>query len=317
MTIPALLLMNEFLLTRAVRDVRDVSAALFLVHTVADYVTQSKRLVPEALTFLHHLLEAGFAPRRQSAASSSSQSLSSAHVSALPRTFPSPLHLWDVHSPKKVWAAVTRSAATRKSDWFALDLRWVLAADASVEALQESHVPWALYGCTLSAVERFATLYSTHINFPELFSPLAEILHRNALPKDSPSKLRVARERVLELLNKRITATERTRLPLVQLVRSKPLKMYNPVYNERFNPSKDMDPDKDRAALKQLTRKLKREKKAAMRELKRDTHFIATQQRAQAAQRQQLRDLKRKRLRKELERERKDTNVFRSKKLKS
>lgn len=48
----------------------------------------------------------------------------------------------------------------------------------------------------------------------------------------------------------------------------------NPRFQVDYKLKKDIDPDETRVKLKQLTREKKREQKAAMRELHRDSDFI-------------------------------------------
>ena len=50
--------------------------------------------------------------------------------------------------------------------------------------------------------------------------------------------------------------------------------MKAPRFQLDYTFKKDKEPDQDRAKLKQLSRQLKREQKAAMRELRRDSDFI-------------------------------------------
>jgi nucleolar protein 14 len=56
-----------------------------------------------------------------------------------------------------------------------------------------------------------------------------------------------------------------------------PIKPLNPVYDDDFQPDKDTDPDRDRAALKRLKRQTKKEHKGAVRELRKDGAFLAAE----------------------------------------
>ena len=51
---------------------------------------------------------------------------------------------------------------------------------------------------------------------------------------------------------------------------------------------KDKDSDRDRAKLKQLNRQVKREQKAAMRELRRDSNFLEQEQYKEVQEQKQL-----------------------------
>lgn len=72
------------------------------------------------------------------------------------------------------------------------------------------------------------------------------------------------------------------RLPLQKLLRKPaPLKMFNPKYEEKFDPTASYDPDKERVEMQKLKRKLKKEQKGAMRELKKDAAFIQAEKEKQ------------------------------------
>lgn len=55
-----------------------------------------------------------------------------------------------------------------------------------------------------------------------------------------------------------------------------PIKTSIPKFEESFNPDKHYDPDRERAEASKLRAEYKRERKGALRELRKDSHFIAT-----------------------------------------
>jgi len=52
------------------------------------------------------------------------------------------------------------------------------------------------------------------------------------------------------------------------------IKLLNPRFEEEFAAGKDFDPDRERAAAKYLRRQLQKEKRGAMRELRKDAVFL-------------------------------------------
>ena len=73
-----------------------------------------------------------------------------------------------------------------------------------------------------------------------------------------------------------------SRLPLrIQHSAAVPLRQFNPAFEDDFQPRKNMDPDRERAELASLKRLHKREKKGAVRELRKDALFIARQRQAE------------------------------------
>lgn len=65
---------------------------------------------------------------------------------------------------------------------------------------------------------------------------------------------------------KPLTRRSATRAPEVKLL--------NPRFEEEFAAGKDFDPDRERAAARQLRRQLQKERRGAMRELRKDAAFL-------------------------------------------
>ena len=57
-------------------------------------------------------------------------------------------------------------------------------------------------------------------------------------------------------------------------MRAPEVKLLNPRFEEEFAAGKDFDPDRERAAAKQLRRQLQKERRGAMRELRKDAAFL-------------------------------------------
>jgi nucleolar protein 14 len=96
-----------------------------------------------------------------------------------------------------------------------------------------------------------------------------------------------------------------TREALVPTIRE-----YQPAYIEGYNPSKGVDPDKERAQIKKLTQKMKREKRGAMRELRRDGAFLARQRDEAFERDEQERKAKVQRVMSILQVEQRDSNIM-------
>ena len=54
-----------------------------------------------------------------------------------------------------------------------------------------------------------------------------------------------------------------------------PIKSSIPKFEESFDPNRHYDPDKERSEAKKLQKEYKRERKGALRELRKDANFIA------------------------------------------
>lgn len=77
-------------------------------------------------------------------------------------------------------------------------------------------------------------------------------------------------------LSTHLTHARHTRLPLyLHNHRPLPIRTSVPRFEDTFNPSKRYDPDRERAELGQLRAEYRRERKGALRELRKDAAFVA------------------------------------------
>jgi len=112
---------------------------------------------------------------------------------------------------------------------------------------------------------------------PELMLPIfraMQVLRPQQSP-ELPLPVKVRHVELLEKLHRRINEVRSSRKHLMwRPIIKKALPSLAPRYSVDFIPKKDLDPDESKVELKQLNRQLKREKKAAMRELRRDADFL-------------------------------------------
>ncbi|CAG8519627.1 9906_t:CDS:10 [Cetraspora pellucida] len=103
--------------------------------------------------------------------------------------------------------------------------------------------------------------------FAELFSPASKII--DAYPLDKFSSAIKTLERLQRF-------SKKSRKPLeLQHHRPIPLPTYTPKFQENFSIDKHYDPDKERANLNKLKAQYKKERKGAIRELRKDSIYIA------------------------------------------
>jgi len=95
-------------------------------------------------------------------------------------------------------------------------------------------------------------------------------------PKQLAKPLRPLLAACLAELRAAIPAALHARLPLLlQRAPVAPIKLYNPVFDDDFQPERSLDPDRQRAERQKLIRKTKKETKGAIRELRKDGAFLA------------------------------------------
>ncbi len=109
-----------------------------------------------------------------------------------------------------------------------------------------------------------SSLWSASPSFTEIFTPLLSPL-QSAQHSSTLQSLRAHLS----------TAHSRRRPQTLHFHRALPIKTSIPKFEESFDPNKHYDPDKERADAIRLQKEYKREKKGALRELRKDASFIA------------------------------------------
>ena len=127
--------------------------------------------------------------------------------------------------------------------------------------------------------------------FPQSFLiQNSTLIHQQSLLRSTQSHLSIA-----------ISSSLTSRKPLA-LHNHRPLaiKMSFPQFEDDFNPSKHYDPDRDRAEMNKLKKEHKREKKGALRELRKDAKFMAREQLKEKKERDQAYERKMRRVEAEI-----------------
>lgn len=112
-----------------------------------------------------------------------------------------------------------------------------------------------------------------------------------------------------------LRAAIRTRKPLsMQKALAVPLKQFNPIFDDDFQPDQSMDPDRARAEKQKLQRKVKQEKKGAIRELRKDGQFLAAERQKEKEKRDDYLESREKRARTLLETQEADVKAMKKQK---
>ncbi|KAL4888706.1 nucleolar protein 14 [Aspergillus ambiguus] len=124
-------------------------------------------------------------------------------------------------------------------------------------------------------------LWADKSAFTEIFEPARKVLLH--LSKSTQGKVSTAvKDKIqstLDKIDQHLLKARQARRPLL-LHNHRPLaiKTAIPKFEESFNPDKHYDPNRERAEANRLKTELKRERKGAMRELRKDANFIAREQ---------------------------------------
>ncbi|SCV72718.1 BQ2448_4255 [Microbotryum intermedium] len=259
---PAMLLISQYLAQARIRSLRDIAAGLFLCTLANQYEALSKRLVPEALIFLQTslvvLLPTGFT------------------VKNVPGTFPlldfGQEHVKSLRLGSKASAKVVSEGMGSPMLHFFKALTEIEDDDAQAKV--------DLVLVAVGLLTSFAEMYVVGIDaFIELFEPVQQIVSK-ALTKSLPKSLQVSQDPLYRLLQtslKRMLNLSRTSRHPLTLQHHKPIPIatYIPKFDEGFNPNRRFDPDTERNEANKLRSLVNKEKKGAIRELRKDNRFLA------------------------------------------
>lgn len=132
-----------------------------------------------------------------------------------------------------------------------------------------------------------ANLWASKSSSPEVLSPLIQVISHVAsiTTKLSSQTINLAQTTLTALQSQRTTSIDARRPLLLHKHRPLAIKSFIPQFIDNYNPDRHYDPDRERAELAKLKAEHKKERKGAMRELRKDASFMA---------REQLRDKKEK-----------------------
>lgn len=242
---PTILFMGQILTQCPTKTRRDVATGLYICSLFFEFISYSKRLVPEALNYLCGILSLSIGNDPKSKAP--------IPISPPFKIFASPvLKLEESSSGANPQALKMDEMATEHdfTDEFRMNAVWVCC-----ELLKE-----------------FATIYQSVPSFLEIFKPIQVWLGKMELTHYPP----VVKETV-DALNALLTAPH----PLQSLVRErrKPqsVRFYEPKFEETFTGQKH-GRGKQVGEKQRLLHKYKQEMKGAMREIRKDNQFLARQQ---------------------------------------
>ncbi|KAI9802241.1 MAG: hypothetical protein M1825_002962 [Sarcosagium campestre] len=263
---PAMLSMTRYLDQSMPETYRDLAIGTFVQTLCLQYQRLSKRYIPEVLNYAANTL-LDLAPKPMAIRASQ---LPLREAPALLRIRRSPVE-----------------SSQRLSLWDLIDGDWPFSSQDQAdipEAKSSDSVSTrsGLLGVSILEkqvllVRHMARLWEGKAAFYEAFQPLLDIL-RSLLSSNKKVLSSVAglmRETVEEL-EQRIAVAAASRRPLA-LHHHRPLaiKTSIPKFEDSYNLDKHYDPDRERASSSKLKAEYKRERKGAMRELRKDASFIA------------------------------------------
>lgn len=292
---PANLCMTRYLSQKIPNSLSDLTTGTYIGSLCLQYQRFSKRYIPEIINYILQALLI----------------LSPVKVKDMPGSFP-------YHAPELPHHIEGRlkdsdHAIRRLKIWDSVDVEG--GSEDSNEELK-----LALLHTLLALVSTMADLWADKSAFGEVFDPVVKIIEHltgracsGKLPAET--KVRTILSLALfitptnylcpKILLNQTFQTVQTNLKSFRLAR-RPLALHNhrplaiktsiPKFEESYNPERHYDPDGERAAASKLKAEYKKERKGALRELRKDASFMAREGLRQKRERDAEYDRKFKRL---------------------
>lgn len=249
---PAMLAMARYLEQAPPRSLADYATGLYVCTLLCQYQRLSKRYVPEMVNYVLNTL------------------LALAPVGSDALANPATGH-FPVHTPAR-GVRIEKAQSLKK-------IRKLRISD--VRSTEDSNeLKAALFGTALALLNDAATnLWTGKASLYETLEPCRVVLSHLRTTKTCRSQLPAPLNKEVDRLAAQVDATQRlahlARRPL-ELHHHRPLaiRTFVPRFEDEFDPDKHYDPNRERAEAAKLQAELKRERKGAMRELRKDAHFM-------------------------------------------
>ncbi|XP_056146831.1 nucleolar protein 14 [Lampris incognitus] len=252
-TTPALLYITQALTKCAVTSLQDMVSGLVLCCMALEYVSLSKRFLPELINFLAGTLHLAVADKTSiDYAVVPSFRPSGKYSDLLVVSDPSCCQSWTKH-------ALPLSATQH------LEIR---------NDLERDHYRLTCISTCLDLVKRCCVLYKDLTSFTHIFQPIRILLSKHLPIQTYPELLQELHSEILAA----ISGTSVTHSPLVfEKKKPIPLKLFTPKIVEVLDYGKKRGCTKAEREKERLTHKYKKEFKGALREIRKDSRFLANE----------------------------------------
>jgi nucleolar protein 14 len=247
---PAMLCIGRYLGQKVPRTLADYATGTYLGVLAIQYQQLSKRYMPELMNFSLNTL---------------------CSLAAVPS--PVVLGGFPIHTP----AEGTRVSGAQMVEVRRLSFNDCVDGELFEEASASCKV--ALISTNIGLLETASDAWSGKPSFLEVFDPVSRVLKHLASPlcrSELPPALAGRIDKASSKADRALKIAELSRRTL-ELHHHRPIaiKTYDPKWEDNFDPKKHYDPDTDRAEQAKLKAEIKREKKGALSELRKDARFLA------------------------------------------
>uniref|UniRef100_A0A0E0D3J6 Nucleolar protein 14 n=1 Tax=Oryza meridionalis TaxID=40149 RepID=A0A0E0D3J6_9ORYZ len=251
---PMLLLMCEYLMRCPIQSGRDVAIGSFLCSMVLVATKESKKFCPEAVVFLQSLLVTSLGGNL---GSDLRKKINDQFLEL--KTMKPWLHIHEkVHEVNPA------------------NILEVICMDSDAPYFSSDNFKAGVLLSVAECLKGFVIIHEELCSFPEIFLPISSLMQETMDKSDLPGLLQDIFHEVIELIKNRSDEVHASRQPLqMRKQKPEPIRQLNPKFEENYIKGLDYDPDRERAQMKKMKKRLKSEKKGAMRELRKDNYFLS------------------------------------------
>jgi nucleolar protein 14 len=247
---PAMLTMGRYLGQKVPQKLSDYATGMYVSILALQYQEFSKRYAPEILNFCLNTM-----------------------LALAPMAAESPAGNFPIHTPPNgMRTSGAQAAALRR-------LSFEDCVTSDLDSKKTNVLKVSILDTSAQICGVAADIWTGKSSFQETFTQAVSVLahlQAKANRKHIPMALVDRLEKVQVKLDRMNGLAQISRRPLL-LHNHRPLaiKTFIPKFEETYDPDKHYDPDRDRAELAKLQKDHKRERKGALRELRKDTRFMA------------------------------------------
>jgi nucleolar protein 14 len=301
---PLYLHLAEVLARATINSVNHICKLIFIQSLLINSVTLSKRLIPEVTSSIDLLLNLLF-NQLDITNDNIYQSIAAGLQSQIAAMFS------NQQSKSK------KSSKNNKKNSAIEPLNFInLLKEGEGQLQLDSSLFQSIISSLLNNIRQLLSIYNNKEikSFNEIFQPFLAILE-HVQQSNKLSNYPALEQQIRELtpeISSACTSFVSTRRPLTLLYYTQPsaLVQHTPQFVENFNPHADYDPIKQRAEIKQLQRKVKKEKAGAVKELRKDQVILEKEKARIAAAKSTQYEAQRKRAWTDLQQQATDTNIL-------
>ena len=255
---PAILCIERYLSQKTPQSLDDVAVGTYMETLCLHYQRLSKRYIPELINYSLNILYV-LAP-------------------AKPNPIPTCSPYRDPATSLRITKVTTQSKTSEQSEGTRLNF-WIFLDPTSQPSEDTEAQKATLLSTQLAVITTLAHLWSSKPASHEIFQPISTLLTHLTSPACTPylpSHLLSNIRTVSQTIQNHLYHTTLHRRPLrLHSHRALAIKTSIPKFEDGYNPDKHYDPDRTRADTSKLKAEHKRERKGAMRELRKDANFMA------------------------------------------